>query len=75
MLVKLVRLLAPFTPFVTEAMYQNLVRSVYPQAYESVHHTAWPQYDEAVVDLSLLEQMELARQVASLGLAPATAPV
>ena len=29
-------------PFVTEVMYQNLVRSVYPQAYESVHHTAWP---------------------------------
>ena len=27
-LVKLARLLAPFTPFVTEVMYQNLVRSV-----------------------------------------------
>ncbi len=29
-LVKLARLLAPFTPFVTEAIYQNLVRSVQP---------------------------------------------
>ncbi len=68
-LVKFARLLAPFTPFVSEAIYQNLVRQAYPQAYESVHHTAWPRYDEATVDRSLLEQMALARQVASLGLA------
>ena len=67
-LVKFARLLAPFTPFVTEEIYQNLVRSVYPQAYESVHHTAWPKHDAAAVDANLLEQMEVARQVASLGL-------
>ncbi|UCH59392.1 MAG: isoleucine--tRNA ligase, partial [Anaerolineales bacterium] len=67
-LVKLTRLLAPFIPFMTEAMYQNLVRLVRPTAYESVHHTAWPQADASAVDSSLLEQMELARQVASLGL-------
>jgi isoleucyl-tRNA synthetase len=68
-LVKYARLLAPFTPFITEEIYQNLVRSAYPQAYESVHHTAWPKYDPQAVDESLLEQMELARQIASLGLA------
>ena len=68
-LVKLGRLLAPFTPFVTEAMYQNLVRSVRPEAYESVHHTSWPAYEAAVVDDTLAAQMALARQVASLGLA------
>ena len=68
-LVKFIRLLAPFTPFVTETIYQNLVRSVYPQAYESVHHTLWPKYDQDAIDAGLLEEMELARQVASLGLA------
>ncbi|MEJ2706642.1 MAG: class I tRNA ligase family protein [Anaerolineales bacterium] len=67
-LVKLAKLLAPFTPFVTEAMYQNLVRSIRSEAYESVHHTAWPQADLACVDERLLQEMELARQVASLGL-------
>ena len=67
-LVKLAKLLAPFTPFVTEAMYQNLVRSIRPEAYESVHHTAWPQADLACVDESLLQEMDLARQIASLGL-------
>ena len=67
-LVKLARLLAPFTPFVTEAIYQNLVRSAFPQSYESVHHTGWPQADTKAIDPSLLEQMGLARQIASLGL-------
>jgi isoleucyl-tRNA synthetase len=68
-LVKFIKILAPFAPFVPEVIYQNLVRSVRPQAYESVHHTAWPIYDEAAMDANLLDQMELARQVASLGLA------
>lgn len=68
-LVKLIRLLAPFTPFVTETMYQNLVREVYPQAHLSVHHTLWPQADLAAVDKELLSQMSLARDIASLGLA------
>jgi isoleucyl-tRNA synthetase len=67
-LVKLARLLAPFTPFVSEVIYQNLVRSEFKQAYESVHHTAWPKADLAVVDEDLLEQMSLARRIASLGL-------
>jgi len=67
-LVKLTKLLAPMIPFVSEAMYQNLVRSVQPAAFTSVHHTAWPQAEQDLVDESLLEQMALARQVASLGL-------
>ena len=67
-LVKFTKLLAPFIPFVTEIMYQNLVRSVYPQAYHSKHHCTWPIADDLAVDDSLLEQMALARQIASLGL-------
>jgi isoleucyl-tRNA synthetase len=67
-LVRLLRLLAPFTPFVTEVMYQNLVRAVQPQAHASVHHCLWPVADAATLDAPLLEQMALARSVASLGL-------
>jgi isoleucyl-tRNA synthetase len=68
-LVKLSKLLAPLTPFVTEVMYQNLVRAVQSGAYESVHHCDWPQVDTAAVDTVLLEQMALTREVTSLGLA------
>ena len=67
-LVKLIKTLAPFVPFVTEVIYQNLVRNVFPQAYESVHHTTWPKFDASTTDEALLEQMALARRVASLGL-------
>ncbi len=67
-MVKFIRVLAPIIPFMTETMYQNLVRSVHPDAYESVHHTLWPTVDETAIDPHLLEQMALARQVASLGL-------
>jgi isoleucyl-tRNA synthetase len=67
-LVKFGRTLAPFVPFITEVMYQNLVRSVRPEAYESIHHTSWPTADDAAIDEALIEQMSLARRVASLGL-------
>jgi isoleucyl-tRNA synthetase len=68
-LVTLSKLLAPFTPFVTEVMYQNLVRSVKIDAPQSVHHCDWPEADAAALAESreLLEQMELARQVVTLG--------
>ena len=67
-LVKLALTLAPFTPFVTEAIYQNLVVGANPQAYASVHHCSWPEVDQAAIDAGLITQMALARQVASLGL-------
>ena len=67
-LVKFAKTLAPMVPFVTEAMYQNLVRSAQLGAYQSIHHCAWPQADLSFVDEELLEKMGLARQVASLGL-------
>jgi len=67
-LVKLAKLLAPFTPFVTETMYQNLVHSANGDAYESVHHTSWPVFDRTSINQSLIDQMALARQIASLGL-------
>ncbi len=66
-LTTLCRLLAPITPFVTEAMYQNLVRSVDPHELQSVHHTTWPRADQEAVDEDLLERMAFARQVVALG--------
>jgi isoleucyl-tRNA synthetase len=67
-LVKMTRALAPLIPFITESMYQNLVRCVLPEAYESVHHTKWPETDAAIIDERLVYQMDLARRIASLGL-------
>jgi isoleucyl-tRNA synthetase len=74
-LVALAQLLAPMVPFVTEAMYQNLVGSqsrvavsgVDSDACESVHHCDWPAADPEAVDEDLLDRMALAMQIAALG--------
>src|SRR5207248_3653658 len=42
-LVTLTRLLAPFQPFLSEELHQNLVRSVDAGAPESVHHSQYPE--------------------------------
>jgi len=67
-LTTLIKVLAPVTPFVTEVMYQNLVRNIDESAPESIHHCSWPQADESAIDQILLDQMDLARRIASLGL-------
>lgn len=66
-LVTFAKLLAPFIPFTTEAMYQNLVRSVDPEAPLSVHHHLYPDANPATLDRRLLDKMRLAVTVASLG--------
>lgn len=68
-LVKFARTLAPMTPFVTEEIYRSLVASQHTGAYQSVHHTDWPVADPAARKMVLLDQMELVRRIASLGLA------
>jgi len=66
-LVNMVRLLAPLVPFVTEAMYQNLVRSVDDSAPMSVHHCLYPEADLAALNRRLLDKMRLGITTASLG--------
>ncbi|MGE5138794.1 MAG: DUF5915 domain-containing protein, partial [Rudaea sp.] len=66
-LVTLTKLLAPFIPFITEEMYQNLVRSVDTSAPESVHHCEWPVVHPEWVDQSMLESMGLTLHMAALG--------
>ena len=66
-LTTLAALLAPFTPFVAEEMYQNLVRSVDASAPESVHLSAFPVADPALVDRDLMADMRLTMRLVSLG--------
>ena len=54
-------------PFITESIYQNLVRSHDAQAPTSVHLCAMPQADESLRDAQLEAQMELATRAVVLG--------
>ena len=66
-LVTVAKLLAPFTPFLAEELYQNLVAERSPEAPESVHLVDWPVADEALIDEDLSFRMAVARQVVNLG--------
>jgi isoleucyl-tRNA synthetase len=66
-LITLAKLLAPMLPFLSEALYQDLVRSFDAGAPESVHHCDWPVADRAKIDAALLEEVAVARQVVALG--------
>ncbi len=66
-LVTLSKLMAPFTPFVAEEMYQNLVRAVDKEAPESVHLAEWPESDASLVDQRLMDETRLIMRVVSLG--------
>ncbi|MDR7586017.1 MAG: isoleucine--tRNA ligase [Armatimonadota bacterium] len=66
-LVTLARALAPFIPFVTEQLYQNLVRRLDPAAPASVHLTDFPLPDVGRIDPALEAQVEAVRRLVSLG--------
>ncbi len=66
-LVTTTKLLAPFTPFLAEALYQNLVRRVDPIAPESVHLCDWPVADPALVDRRLHDETALVLRMVNLG--------
>ena len=66
-LVQFVKSLAPVLPFVSETIYQNLVRSCRPEAPESVHLCDMPMADESRRDRELEGQMELAARAVVLG--------
>lgn len=66
-LVKLSKVAAPFVPFITEEIYQNLVVGLDNKAPESVHLCVWPKYDESVIDKKLEEEMDLAYNIVRLG--------
>ncbi|MFP5309302.1 MAG: isoleucine--tRNA ligase [Actinomycetes bacterium] len=66
-LVTLSQLLAPFTPFLAETLWQDLVVSQDPDASDSVHLTDFPVADGAWRDDALRAAMATARRVVELG--------
>jgi isoleucyl-tRNA synthetase len=60
-------LMAPLVPFVTERVWQDLVRPVWPNAAESVHLAAWPRVDDTLVDDDLAAHVALLRRLVELG--------
>ncbi|GAQ24477.1 isoleucine--tRNA ligase [Tepidanaerobacter syntrophicus] len=66
-LVTFIKIAAPFVPFMTEEIYQNLVLTPYPDEPISIHLCDFPQVKEELIDEALEHKMELARKIVELG--------
>ncbi|MBK5240563.1 isoleucine--tRNA ligase [Clostridium sp.] len=66
-IVTFAKLSAPFIPFVTEELYQNLVVALDKNAPESIHLCSFPKYNEDQVDKELEDEMDKAYKTVKLG--------
>ena len=66
-LVTLAKVIAPYTPFMAEMMYRNLVPAFYPSAPESVHLCDFPAADGSYIDPALEKGMADVLDVVALG--------
>lgn len=61
------KLLAPFLPFISEAIYQNIVKKVDKLAPESIHLCSYPKVDEDLINNELEKNMGNVLKVVALG--------
>ncbi len=66
-LTNVIKILAPVLPFVTENIFQNLVRNLDSAAPESVHLCDYPVADESKIDTALMDNVDALRRVVELG--------
>ncbi len=64
----LARLMSPIAPFFSERMFQDLNNVTHRIPAESVHHVAFPELHEEMIDKALEERMQLAQRICSMGL-------
>ena len=66
-LVEISKCAAPMIPFMTEDIYQNLVRSINPDAPESIHLCDFPSVNEAHIDKALEAHMDEVLKIVVMG--------
>ena len=66
-LTNLIKILAPIIPFLSEYMYQNLIRKVDKNAPHSIHLCSYPEADEKLIDENLIKEISLVIRVVSMG--------
>src|SRR5699024_427997 len=66
-LVTICKAAAPMVPFITEEIYQNLVRSIDKDAPESIHLCHFPKVNEKLIDKDLEENMDNLLKIVVMG--------
>ena len=66
-LLELVKVAAPFVPFISETIYQNLAVNIDKNAPESVHLCDFPAVEEKFIDMDLENNMDNVLKIVALG--------
>ena len=66
-LVTIAKLAAPMIPFMTEDIYRNLVCNIDKAAHESIQLRDYPEYNEAMIDKQLEEDMKEVLDIVVMG--------
>ena len=62
------KVMAPIIPFMTEEIWQNMVRSFEPDETISVHLSDYPVSDEKYIDKEITDEVDIARKIIATGL-------
>ncbi len=61
------KVLAPIIPFVSEAIYQNLVRGLEPDAPESIHLCSYPEAEPIAIDEEVIRDIDAVVKLVEMG--------
>ena len=65
----LLRVIAPFMPFISENIWQKVTENNFKKSNASVHLQEWVRYDSKLIDKKLIESVKEIREIISIGLA------
>ena len=60
-------MMAPFTPFLADTVWEGVVKAAWPDVPDSVHLASWPAEDGSLIDPELSGQVALVRRLVDLG--------
>jgi len=65
----LLRVIAPFMPFISENIWQKVTENNFKKSNASVHLQEWVKHDSKLIDKKLIESVKEIREIISIGLA------
>ena len=61
-----IKIMSPVIPFITEKIYQNLVRSIDSSNPESIHLNSFPKYNKSLEEHRLIDEIDSIKNIVSL---------
>ena len=66
-LINYIKVMSPVIPFITDKIYQNLVRNIFKNSEASIHLTTYPKFEKKMIDDKLIWEVDSVKEIVSLG--------